>query len=89
MRGFFLSTGASCLTTGLLQLCGCSPERARVAGTAAATLVSAGKNLTPTGLAATAVSYGAGRLGLWAERRLMHWVYPEAPRQQVQKSKFA
>ena len=69
--GSYLATGASWLTNAMLQYAGCSPEKAMVAGNAAAFLVNTGRNITPPAIAATVVHYAAGRLGLWTEKQVI------------------
>ena len=69
--GSWIPAGTSWLTSAGLQYLGCSESKARVCGNTAAFLVNAGRNLTPTVMAATAVNYAAGRVGLWAEKKMM------------------
>jgi len=69
--GSWLSVGASWLTSAGLKYMGCSESKARISGNAVGFLVNTGRALTPTGIAALAVNYAAGRLGLWAEKNIM------------------
>jgi hypothetical protein len=74
--GSWMATGASYLTTTTLQYAGVTESKARIGGNAAAFLVNMGISVTPTKVAATAVNYAAGRLGLWAEKGLMRRMFP-------------
>jgi len=69
--GSWLPVGVSWLTSAGLKYMGCSESKARVGGNAVGFLVNTGRALTPTGIAAVAVNYTAGRLGLWAEKSMM------------------
>ena len=69
--GSWLPVGASWLTSTGLKYLGCSESKARVGGNAVGFLMNTGKALTPTGIAAVAVNYAAGRLGLWAEKSMI------------------
>ena len=81
--GSWMSAGVSYLTSSGLQYIGVSESKARVGGNAAAFLVNAGRNLSPTIAAATAVNYAAGRAGLWAEKKIMTKLYSPSSQAQV------
>ena len=72
--GSYLATGASWVATTALKFFGCSNAQARIGGNAASFLVNTVYNFTPTGVATTAattaISYAAGCLSLWAEKRI-------------------
>jgi len=69
--GSWLPVGASWIASTGLQYMGCSESKARIGGNAVGFLVNTGRVLTPTGIAAVAANYVAGRLGLWAEKNMM------------------
>jgi len=70
----YLSTGTACLIAGVLKTAGCPESTAKTIATAASFIVSASGNLTPIGIATTAVStvahYAAGKFGMWAKNRV-------------------
>jgi Ran GTPase-activating protein (RanGAP) involved in mRNA processing and transport len=76
--GSWLPVGASMATSAVLQRAGVSEPTSRLAGNAAAFFVNAGRSLTPTGFAAMAVNYAAGKAGLFLEKYTMKRVFGKA-----------
>jgi hypothetical protein len=71
----FFSMMFSVLTQQLFKMGGASDQNARIAGNAASFLVGAGKHLTTQeGLLTTAVHLVAGKVGLFAEKKTIHFL---------------
>ena len=68
--GSWMGAGAALLTSKGLQYVGVSEDKARIGGNTVGFLVNAGRNLSPTIAVATAANFAAGRIGLWAEKKI-------------------
>jgi hypothetical protein len=72
LKGYILGIAVSLITVNTLKKAGLSESSARIAGNTAGFFVNHHRQLTtPLGIAATVTSLTSGRLGLWAEKRLI------------------